>query len=395
MPLRRIYQLAKNVYHFFQAHAWRIWYGMPDTDMKIYGITGTNGKTTSAFLLDSVLAEAYGRDAVGMLSTAEFHLGGRKEPNETHMTSIKAQVLHRYLRNMKRLGIRHVVFEVTSHALDQHRYAGITLAGGIVLNITHEHLDYHPTMQEYMEAKGKIANMLGSGAPLVLNVSDEWTQKIYTALEGRGLNLLSFTADQAAQVSTKLPGDFNKDNVMAVWMLADAIGIEQEKISSGIMKIDHVPGRMEYITAPAGFSVVIDFALTPDAVQRLYEYLRNETSGKLIAVFGAAGRRDRTKRPKITKIASEFADEIILTQDEPYDDPEEQIYADLERGLEGSDVSWRTIEDRREAIKYALSIAKPGDVVALTGMGNYTTRGVGDKQIPWNDRQVVEELLGL
>ena len=138
---------------------------------------------------------------------------------------------------------------------------------------------------------------------------------------------------------------------------------------------------------------MVDFALTPNALERLYAYLRPETSGRLVAVFGGTGRRDRSKRPKMTEIVGRYADEIILTRDEPYDDPEEQIYTDLERGLVNSKTPHRRVEDRKEALRQAIAAAKEGDTIAVTGMGNYNTMAIGDKQIPWNDRKVIEELI--
>lgn len=424
MNIGREYQQLKNVYHWLQAQLWRAVYGWPDKKLTLFGVTGTNGKTTTTIVLGSILRAAQGRDKVGLLSTEVFWLGAEERVNETHMTSTDAKIVFRYLRQMVEKGVTHVVLEMTSHALDQHRLAGISLSGAIILNIAHEHLDYHKTMDEYATAKGKIVHYLRSDAPLVAKKDNEWVRKalavFYPSIspEGeippleKGRKVVWFTSRAAQDISTPLPGDFNKENVLAASLLAEACGVAKDHIGQGVAAVTQVPGRMEWIslenrnhhrrsgTPQRGKSenrrewprVVVDFALTPYSYERLFKYLRAETKGRLFAVFGAAGRRDRAKRPLITKIVAQYADEIILTQDEPYDDPEEEIYQQLEAGLVGSTISWQRIPDRREAIKYALQKAQAGDIVAVTGMGNFTTRVVGDKKIPWNDRQVILEL---
>jgi len=362
--------------------------------MKIYGITGTNGKTTTAIVLGQILREEFGKQKVGLLSTEVFWLGDEEKKNETHMTTINSRQVYGYLKRMKAAGVRQVVLEMTSHALDQNRLAGVTLAGAIILNITHEHLDYHKTMKEYRRAKFKIVDYLKAGAPLIITSP---LSPLLRKERGTGVRLIEFTSEQAQEVSTPLPGDFNKENVLAASLLAKEIGIKEEVIKLGISKVRQIPGRMEWIefgTVKGGEAqVVIDFALTPDALDKLYKYLRNECKGKLIAVFGAAGRRDRKKRPVVARTVAAYADEIVITQDEPYDEPEEQIYRELEEGLKNTKVSWRRIEDRREAMSYAIRQAKAGDVVVVTGMGNFNSRGVGDKQIPWNDIEVAKELI--
>ncbi|MAF80392.1 hypothetical protein CL628_00075 [bacterium] len=206
------------------------------------------------------------------------------------------------------------------------------------------------------------------------------------------LTVQEFTRAQAAKVKTPLTGAFNQENVLAASLVARAAGLSEENIAAGVASVTQIPGRVEWLEHPSGFKVVVDFALTADALERLYQALKPHVAGRLIAVFGAAGRRDRAKRPILTKLAARYADELILTQDEPYEDPEDEIYAELEAGLTDATIPWQRIEDRREAILYALKEAKPGDVIALTGMGNYNTRMVGSKAVDWNDREVVEEL---
>lgn len=385
--MNTLWQQCKNVYHYLQAQAWRARFGWPDKKMKLYGITGTNGKTTTAFALGNILRAAYGKEKVGLLSTEVFWLGQEERANATHMTTTDAKIIFKLMREMANAGVEHVALEITSHALDQHRLAGIKLAGGIILNITHEHLDYHQTMEAYRQAKWRVADYLKPGAALVVR-DDTNPDNIKV-----NCKLVQFSSEQAKSVQTKLPGDFNKENVLAATLLAKELDIAEEKIVQGINSLEKVPGRMDWVELPNGARAVIDFALTPDAMQQLYDYLKKEAAGNVIAVFGAAGRRDRAKRPVITKIASQYVDELVLTQDEPYEDNEEEIYQELESGIPEDYKSWKRIPDRREAISYAIKNAKPGDIIAITGMGNYSTRAVGGKMVPWNDKKVVQEII--
>lgn len=389
----RFYQQLKNIYHWLQAHVWQAVYRWPDRRLTLYGVTGTNGKTTTTIVLGSILRAAQGREKVGLLSTEVFWLGSREVPNETHMTSLDARVVVRYLRQMVDQGITHAVLELTSHALDQNRLAELRLDGVIILNIAHEHLDYHGTLGAYARAKARIIEYLKPQAPLVVKGDDAWIQRVVMPRLTKN-KVIQFTSEQAKSVTTPLPGDFNKENVLAASLLAKALGISEAAIAQGMAAVTQVPGRVEWVRLPNGARAVVDFALTPYSYERLFTYLRGETSGRLFAVFGAAGRRDKMKRPLITKIVARYADEIVLTQDEPYDDLEEEIYQQLEAGLQRATIPWQRIEDRREAIKYALQHSKAGDIVAVTGMGNYTVRMVGDKKIPWNDKQVIRELMG-
>lgn len=398
----RWWQQLKNVYHAGQAAWWRMIYRWPDRQLALYGVTGTNGKTTTALVLGHILRAAHGREKVGLLSTEAWWFGSGEETNTTHMTSTDARIVWQNMRRMVDLKVTAAVIELTSHALDQHRLAGLKLDGAIITNITPEHMDYHQTMEEYASAKSKIVSYLRGQAPLVANGSDEWTIKALAKLRPARKTIM-FTREQAERVETSLLGQFNQENVLAASLLAEALGIDGEVIAEAVRNVPAVPGRVEWVDIENGKKeishqerlprVLIDFALTPDALEKLYQYVSGEVSGKIIAVFGAAGRRDREKRPIITAIVANYADEIVLTQDEPYEDDEEQIYRELESGLKDTSVLWRRIEDRREAIRYALGQAQAGDAVVITGMGNYSVRMVGNEALPWNDKEVVLELM--
>lgn len=393
MSLRRLWQQVKNVYHVVQAAWWRAWYRWPDRRLTIYGVTGTNGKTTTCYVLTSMLAEAYGAPHVGMLTTVTFRVGLKEITNDTKMTTLPSRLIFSYLRRMVDAGVSHAVVEMTSHALDQRRLLGIRLAGAIILNVEREHLDYHGTMDEYAAAKQLMLDYLPPGAPVVGKADDPYVSKMLKRARARGLKVREFTEDAAQAVATPLPGEVNKQNVLAASLLAKAVGVADEHIRDGIVAVTEVPGRMETMTTPHGVKVVIDYAVTPDALQRLYQEVKRATGGQVYGILGAAGRRDRGKRPLMAAAVKKYADELILTREDPWDESEEQIFADLEKGLSKDDHSWRRIVDRREAIAYALKAAKQGDAIVVTGKGAEVGMGIGKEVIPWHERSVIEELI--
>lgn len=387
----RLYQQLKNIYHFIQAQAWRAYYGWPDRKLKIYGVTGTNGKTTTCYVLAGILREAYGRKRVGMLSTVAFWIGEEEEFNKTKMTTLDSRLVFRNLKRMAGKGVEQAVVEMTSHALDQNRLSGIELDGAIILNIEREHLDYHGTMEEYAKAKGKIIDYLKPNVPLVVKGDDELIGKI---VESRhGLSIIRFTAEQAKEVVTPLAGEWNKENVLAASLLAGAVGVDEEAIGRGVDSIKGVPGRMEWIGLNNQFPrVLIDYAVTPDALERLYRYVKEKTSGRIFAVLGAAGLRDRGKRPLMARAVASFADEIVLTREDPWTESEEQIFSDLEKGLSDSPVKWQRIVDRKEALRYVIGKARADDVIVVTGKGAERGMAIGRKIIAWNDKEVIQQL---
>ncbi len=384
-----VYQQLKNVYHLIQAHAWRGYYGWPDQKLKVYGVTGTNGKTTTCYILAGILSEAYGREKVGMLSTVAFWIGEEEEINKTKMTTLDSRLVFKNLKRMVDKGVEQVAIEVTSHALDQNRLSGIKLDGAIILNIAREHLDYHGTMEEYAKAKGKILDYLKPKAPLVVKGDDELIRGIV-----KSKSAIRFSLEQAREVKTPLSGEWNKENVLAASLLAKALSIDEGAVKRGVDGVKGVPGRMEWVeTDSQRARVLIDYAVTPDALQRLYKQIREEASGKIFAVFGVAGLRDRGKRPLMTRAVAKYADEIVLTREDPWTEPEEQIFNDLEKGLSGLSVKWQRIVDRKEALKYALGKARAGDVVVVTGKGAEKGMAIGKEIIPWNDKEVIEQLI--
>ncbi len=388
-------QEIKNIGHFFETHMWRLFYGLPDKHMHIYGVTGTNGKTTTSYILAGILEQAYGAEKIGMLTTVAFKIAGKEEFNESKMTTLPSRKIFAYLAKMKKAGVEHVVLEVTSHALDQHRLAGLAFDGAIILNVAREHLDYHKTMEQYAAAKEKIVSLLKPHAPLVGKQDDKIVRDMLDRAEKNGIKTIFMTAQDIEHTETPLAGSINKENAAAAKLLARALGIAEEKIMAGIDSVTAVPGRMEVLQTPQGFTVVIDYAVTPDALERLYADVRKQAGDKrVLAILGAAGKRDRGKRPDMARAVAKYADRIVLTREDPWTESEEQICMDLEQGLQGvAREKWERIIDRKEAIALLLNDAKSGDFVVVTGKGAERGMGIGKEIVPWNDRQIIEQLL--
>jgi UDP-N-acetylmuramoyl-L-alanyl-D-glutamate--2,6-diaminopimelate ligase len=387
------YQGIKNIGHFFETHFWRMIYGMPDSGMHMYGITGTNGKTTTSYILASILESAYGKEKVGMLTTVSFRIAGKEEVNTTKMTTMPSRKVFEYLSRMKRAGVEHVVLETTSHALHQHRLVGITLDGAIILNIAREHLDYHKTMERYSQAKEMVVSLLGSNAPLVGKDQDPLVRDILDRAEKRGIPVVRMTEKDIEKTITPLAGSINKENAASASLLAHAVRISEDAIVSGVAAVTRVPGRMEKIEALQGFTVIIDYAVTPDALERLYSDVKKETKGRILATLSAAGLRDRGKRPDMARTVAKYADYIIVTREDPWTENEEQIFTDLEKGLEGNKVLWERIVDRKEALALLLREASVGDIVVATGKGAERGMGIGKEIVPWNEREIIEGIL--
>ncbi|MCE9643156.1 MAG: hypothetical protein K8Q97_02395 [Candidatus Andersenbacteria bacterium] len=392
-----IIQEIKNIGHFFEAHFWRAVYGIPDKGMRLFGVTGTNGKTTTSYLLASVLEQAHGKEHVGMLTTVSFRIGGKEEINETKMTTLPSRKIFSYLARMKKRGIEYVVLETTSHALDQHRIAGIQFDGAIILNIAREHLDYHATLEQYAAAKERIVHYLRIGAPLVGKQDDDYVRPMLDRAEKNGLNVVRMTDADIQSTHAELSGSINKENACAVTLLAHALKIPDTTIQVGIDAVKSVPGRMERVITPQGVTVIIDYAVTPDALERLYSEVKKDLKdgAKIFGTVSAAGLRDRGKRPDMARAVAKYADRIIVTREDPWTESEEQIFNDLEQGLPADQQGkqWQRIVDRKEALATLLQEAKSGDVVIATGKGAERGMGIGNDIIAWNERGIIEEIV--
>jgi len=420
-------QSIKNLYHLSQAILANVWYGFPSKKMKIIGITGTNGKTTTTQMITCILETAGHR--VAMASTINFKIGEKVWTNKTKFTTMSSFAVQKFVRDAVGAGCDFLVLEVSSHSLDQYRVWGIEFDTAIITNVTREHLDYHKTMDDYRMAKLRLFQHATTS---VVNLDMEMPCDyiIYHAQKKYGYTIkeelscdihdldgveivraeklkLEINSSSFEVLGTKfflnMPGDFNVENAMAAISVGLFYKIDLSVMAEAVGKIRGVPGRMDHVDNDLGLDIIIDYALTPDSMQKLYglvERIRQAHEGsKVIAVFGSCGERDRGKRPIMGEIVGQNADYVIVTNEDPYnEDPERiinEVFAGVVKHKAENENCWR-ISDRREAIKKALGLAKTGDIVVVTGKGAEETMAVGNKRISWNDKEVIlEELKNL
>lgn len=424
-------QSLKNLYHLTQAVFANILFGFPSHKLKVVGVTGTDGKTTTVQMITKIFQEAGKKTA--MASTINFMINGKEEKNLSHYTTESAFAVQKFIKKAVADGCEYLVLETSSHALDQYRVWGIAFQTAVITNVTREHLDYHGTIEKYRNAKKKLFEIVSKKAKLaghcqsviIVNADmedpdeflnfdaskkfaysagnpnlankNEKLQKIYAENVQLGVSGSSYEVKNT-KYELNLPGLFNIENALAATCVGLSENITEESIKKALKKIQSVPGRMESVANEKGLNIVIDFALTPNALTKLYETLKSikKQEAKVIAVFGSCGERDRGKRPIMGEIVSQFADFIVLTNDEPYHEDPEQIIEEIAKGIKNKKENkslWK-IADRRSAIAKALRIASPGDIIAITGMGNFESMVIGSEKIPWNDRKVIEEELG-
>ncbi len=392
-------------------------YGNPAKGQKVIAVTGTNGKTTTLNYVNEILKEA--GHTTAMFTTAVIEIAGERKINDLNATVASVDRMQRFFRDAKRAKVDYTLLEVTSHALDQHKLDGVPIKAAIMTNLTQDHLDYHGTMEIYAAAKAKM--FMNEPEFIILNRDDEWfdyyngfsaaAQKItygkhdeaeakieYTKLYRRGSEATLVIDHQTKlDLATALPGEFNIYNMVAAASTAYLLGVNVDDIIEGIANLEGVPGRFERVPTGRDFDVFVDYAHTPDALQKFLEAAKAITKNRVILVFGATGDRDKGKRPIMGEIASRFADRILLTDEESYNEDPAAIRNQVMGGIESAGGSAKTTEiaDRHEAIKKALGIATKGDVVVITGMGHEKFRIINGKRLPWNDADVVREILDI
>lgn len=390
-------------------------YGNPAKHLRVIAITGTNGKTTAANYINEILKEAGLKTA--MFTTAVIEVAQQRRINDLNATVALTAEMQAFFRDAKRAKVDYVVLEITSHALHQHKLATVPIEVAVMTNLTQDHLDYHQTMQGYADAKAKLF----SGKPrfIVLNRDDEWfdyfdqfpaaAQKItygkHAEAEARIERVKLYRKGSEATVvidhqntlelATALPGEFNVYNMTAAAATAYILGIKRSDIVEGVANLEGVPGRFERVVEDKDYDVIVDYAHTPDALEKLLEAARSTTKNRVILVFGACGDRDQSKRPIMGEIAARLADRLFLTDEESYNEDPEAIRHMVYEGIEHGGGPAKTLEvpDRREAIKRALAIATKGDTILITGMGHEQYRIIKGERLPWNDGDVVRELL--
>jgi UDP-N-acetylmuramoyl-L-alanyl-D-glutamate--2,6-diaminopimelate ligase len=390
-------------------------YGNPAKNLRVIAVTGTNGKTTTVNYINEILKESGLKTA--MFSTATIEITGKRQINDLNATVALTQQMQEFFRDAKRAEVDYVVLEITSHALHQHKLATVPIEVAVMTNLTQDHLDYHGTMEKYAEAKG----ILFASDPkfIVLNRDDEWFeffdkfpasgQKItygehndaeakidYVKLYKKGSEATIVIDHQTKlHLATALPGKYNVYNMVAAASTAYLLGIKLTDIVEGIANLEGVPGRFERVAEGLGYDVIVDYAHTPDALEKLLEAAKSVTKNRVILVFGATGDRDKSKRPIMGEIAARMADRIILTDEESYNEDPQAIRDQVREGIEDAhgNAKMTEIPDRRDAIEKALSIATKNDTILITGMGHEQYRIVNGEKLPWNDGDVVRQIL--
>ena len=380
-------------------------YGHPSRELDVVGITGTNGKTTTAFLMHAVLAAAVGQ--AGLLGTIESRIGGAVE--QVARTTPESVDLQAILRRMADAGDRACAMEVSSHALELERVAGVRFAAAGFTNLTQDHLDFHPDMEAYFAAKARLFRE----APGAINVGDEYGRRLagmaggpvltYAARPdadadvrphavevgaGGAIALIVSTPRGPIPLDVRLRGGFNVENVLCAVTLSELLELPHAAVRAGISAVPGVPGRFEAVEAGQPFTVLVDYAHTPDGLENVLRSAREITTGRLICVFGCGGDRDRGKRPLMGRVARRLADVALVTSDNPRSEDPEAIIAEIMDGI-----PMESEPDRRAAIERAVGLARAGDVVVIAGKGHEQGQQFADRTLPFDDRTAAREAL--
>lgn len=383
-------------------------YGHPSRDIKVIGITGTNGKTTTAHLIQSII-EMTGKKT-GLIGTTSIVIGGVVTASER--TTPESCLFQKYLRQMADAGAEYCITEVSSHSLELCRVSCTHFAAAIFTNLTHDHLDLHGTMENYAAAKAKLFKMCDIA---IMNADDKYSMDI--AEKTTCSNIYSYSTEnknsdfyaseiklsekgviyslrhgnESFSVKCRIPGKFNVYNSLAAASACLALGFTPEQIEKGLVISRGAKGRAELVPVNAPFSIMIDYAHTPDGLYNILTTVGEITSGRVITVFGAPGDRDRTKRPEMGEIAGKYSSFCIVTSDNPASEDPEDIIEEVKPGVIRSGCDFVAITDRKEAILYALDMAKEGDIVLLAGKGHENYQITKDGKVPFSEEQIVKD----
>ena len=377
-----------------------LFFGRPSAELTIAAVTGTNGKTTTAFLLHAILDAAGLRP--GLLGTIECRVGGRARPLER--TTPEAIDLQRLLREMLAAGDRSCAMEASSHASAQHRLDCVRFDALVFTNLTQDHLDFHGTMERYYEAKRRL---FADGVPAAVNVGDPWGRRLAQELGGAltfGLaddaevrpDELELGPDGATlrvgdlRLRTRLRGRFNVENVLGAVAASRLLGLPDDAVAAGVERLAGVPGRFEAVDEGQPFTVLVDYAHTPASLENVLRAARDLAAGRVLCVFGCGGDRDREKRPLMGAVAERLADVAVVTSDNPRSEDPHAIIAEV---LAGTDGRVEVEPERREAIAAAVAAAREGDVVVIAGKGHEQGQEVAGRKLPFDDREVAREAL--
>lgn len=376
-----------SLYHFILSFLGALIYGFPSKKIKVIGVTGTNGKTTTTEMIAKIFEKAGKK--IALLNSIKFKIGEKEEINKLRMTMPGRFFIQRFLKRAVKEGCQFAILEVTSEGVKQHRHRFIKFDVAVFTNLAPEHIESHGSFEKYRQAKLKffkgvkqihLINCEDENAKYFLEIKAK--KKITFGLERGDFNLKN------TKIQLKIPGQFNLYNALAAFSVAKVFGIDERIIKETLENFEGVPGRMEEVVSKP-FKVIVDYAFTPNALEKVYQTIKPKNS-RLICVLGACGGgRDKWKRPVLGEIAKNYCDEVIVTNEDPYDEDPMEI---INQVAEGAGEKARKILDRREAISEALKLAKENDVVVITGKGCEPSICVaGGKKIPWDDRKVVKE----
>lgn len=398
------------------ARAAKAFYESPDEHMKIFAVTGTNGKTSVAWLIQHMLNETGTKS--GLIGTIQYDLGGRCLP--AARTTPEALETYAMLYQMRRAGCAAAAMEISSHAIAQKRVEGLDIDCACFTNLTQDHIDYHMDMESYFETKASLfTGSLGSlPRAATVNVDDPRGREIAARIDSGKVRLVTFSAsggkadicardlrlgpqsssftlvwpEGEAEAHLKMPGRYNVSNALAAFASLYTQGADLAAAAASLKTFRGVPGRMQKVPSKAPFDIFVDYAHTDDALKNGLEMLREVVKGRILAVFGCGGRRDRTKRPKMTAVVQKYADIAWATSDNPRGEDINQIFNDMKAGIsDPSRIAF--VENRRRAINLAIDAAGPGDCILIAGKGHEAFQELGDTIIPFDDRRVAEELL--
>ena len=382
------------------------WFGHPGEEMTLIAVTGTNGKTTTTCLIKEMLEQTLSVP-VGLVGTNRNLVGQRELP--AHRTTPESYELQCLLRTMADAGCACAVMEVSSHALIQRRTAGLTFDVGVFTNLTQDHLDYHKTMEEYRRAKGLLFAQCRRS---VVNLDDEagrWyagriSGPVFTYSENRAqadltarnirlfpghVEFEAVTLGHIARVHLPIPGGFSIYNALAALSAGLCLELPLERLAPALRSVHGVKGRVEVVPVPRAYTVLIDYAHSPNALENILLTARDFTAGRLICLFGCGGDRDKTKRPIMGAIARELADLVVLTSDNPRTEEPEAIIRDIQAGMAEGEAPVHVEPDRRRAIAWVLDQGQPGDVIVLAGKGHETYQEINGVQFPMDEREIV------
>lgn len=428
MDLRRFVKLfiPKNLFrkiepfgHLLEAVLFNVLNGFPARGLKVIGVTGTNGKTTTCFLIHRMLHEAGYK--VGLNSTVGYGVGLDIQPQIHHMTNVSVPELMQRLKWMKSQGIEWLVLETTSHALAQNRVWGVPYSIAVMTNVTHEHLAYHGTFEHYLGAKKKLFTLtnrnkrgLRTG---IVNAEDPNADQFAAAIANPisygqtkgdvratnvkqtsgGTRYAAVVGNEEYRIECQLPGSFNIDNSLAALCVGRAVGLTKDQIEKGIAALESVEGRMTRIDEGQDFTVIVDYAHSPDSFEKLFKDLKPVVQGKIIALFGSLGGGDKGKRPLQGELAGTYADEVIICEEDDRQEDPEQIMNDIAAGAEKAgkiiDRDLFLIHDRPEAIQFAINRAQKGDTVLFLGKGHEKTIEHADGEHPWDEIAIARQAL--